>query len=167
MSIFSIPCFTLCHTKIRILFDYSAFHIYAESTRQFSAATSRTPSVSAQFVYFSSVRSNMSRESSEDPDTSFKTTLVASLTVYNSSNSGKSKSKAAEKTSKVKEIDFTVTEHNYLEILTEILKSHSQEKFKVTAKRHFSFKYIYPPSKVYVIPSHQSDRQLTFTLQCP
>ena len=48
---------------------------------------------------------------------------------------------------KVKEVDFTITENNYLEILTEILKSHWQEKYKVTvhARKHYGFKYIYPP----------------------
>ena len=89
-------------------------------------------------------------DSSEEPD-QFKTTLITSLTVYNTSTKkSKSKSKAAEKIVKVKEIDFTVTENNYLEIPTEILKSHSQEKYKVTSRKHYGFKYIYPPSKVYV-----------------
>ena len=87
---------------------------------------------------------------SEEPDPQFQTTLITSLTVYNTSKKSKSKSKAAEKIVKVKEIDFTVTENNYLEILTKILKSHSQEKYKVTARKHYGFKYIYPPSKAYV-----------------
>jgi len=91
------------------------------------------------------------RDSSEESDTHFKTTLIISLTIYNNSSQKSKKSKAAEKSLKVKEIDFIVTEDNYLEILTEILKSHSQEKYKVTARRHYTFKYIYPPSKVYVI----------------
>ena len=90
-------------------------------------------------------------EPSEEPELQFETTLITSLTVYDTSTKkSKSKSKSAEKTVKVKEIDFTVTENNYLEILTEILKSHSQEKYKVTARKHYGFKYIYPPSKAYV-----------------
>ena len=52
---------------------------------------------------------------------------------------------------KVEETDFTVTKNNYLKILTSILKSHSQEKYKVTARKHYGFKYVYPLSKVYMI----------------
>ena len=95
-----------------------------------------------------------SREDSEGPDLLFKTTFITSLTVYNPSK--KTKTKAADKLVKVKEIDFTVTEDNYLDILSEILKSHSQDKYKVTARRHYGFKYIYPPSKAYV-NSYQID----------
>jgi hypothetical protein len=86
-----------------------------------------------------------SREHSKEHDSHFKTTLITSLTVYNLS-----KLKKADKLVKVKEIDFTVTEDNYLELLTEVLKSHSQDKYKVTARRHYGFKYIYPPLKGYV-----------------
>ena len=89
-------------------------------------------------------------ESSEEPELQFETTLITSLTIYNTSTK-KSKSKLAENTVKVKEIDFTVTKNNYLEIFTEILKSHSQEKYNVTARKHYGFKYIYPPSKMYMI----------------
>ena len=85
---------------------------------------------------------------SEEPDPQFQTTLITSLTVYNTSTK-KSKSKAGEKIVKVKEIDFTVT-NNCPEIHTKILKSHSQEKYKVTARKDYGFKYIYPPSKAYV-----------------
>lgn len=53
---------------------------------------------------------------SEEPDPQFETTLITSLTVYNTSFK-KSISKAAEKIMKVEEIDITVTENNYLEIL--------------------------------------------------
>jgi hypothetical protein len=109
-------------------------------------------------------------EHSEEPELQFETTLITSLTVYNTSTK-KSKSKLAEKTVKVKKFDFTVTENNYLEILTQILKSHSQEKYQVTARKHYGFKYIYPPSKVYV--AYQIEVALmwlptnTFIIQCP
>ena len=53
---------------------------------------------------------------SEEPDPQFETTLITSLTVYNTSFK-KSISKAAEKIMKVEEIDITATENNYLEIL--------------------------------------------------
>lgn len=53
---------------------------------------------------------------SEEPDPQFETTLITSLTVYNTSFK-KSISKAAEKIMKVEEIDITVTKNNYLEIL--------------------------------------------------
>jgi hypothetical protein len=107
---------------------------------------------------------------SEEPDPQFQTTLITSLTVYNTfTKKSKSKSKAAKKIVKVKEIDFTVTENNYLEILTEILKSHSQEKYKVTARKHYGFKYIYPPSKAYV--TYQFECAVVWlpadALQCP
>jgi hypothetical protein len=105
--------------------------------------------------------------SSGGPGPQFKTTLITSLTVYNTSTKkSKSKSKAVEKIVKVKEIDFTFTKNNYLEILTTILK---QEKYKVTAKKHCGFKYIYPPSKMYMM--HQIEfavaRLSADTLQCP
>jgi hypothetical protein len=77
---------------------------------------------------------SVSREPSEELESHFKTTLIASLTVYNSAPTSKSKFKAANKSAKVKEIDFTIMEDNYLQILREILNSCSQEKYKVTAR---------------------------------
>ena len=50
---------------------------------------------------------SVSREPSKELESHFKTTLIASLTVYNSAQKSKSKSKAANKSVKVKEIDFT------------------------------------------------------------
>ena len=85
---------------------------------------------------------SVSREPSEELESHFKTTLIASLTIYNSAQKSKYKSKAANKSVKVKEIDFTITEDNYLQILREILNSHLQEKYKVTVRQHYGFKYI-------------------------
>jgi hypothetical protein len=89
---------------------------------------------------------SVSREASEELESHFKTTLIASLTVYNSDQRSKYKSKAANKSVKVKEIDFTITEDNCLQILTEILNGHSRERYGVTARWHYGFKYIYPSS---------------------
>ena len=105
-----------------------------------------TPSLPHTSFIFFHLRMSVSREPSEELELHFKTTLIASLTVYNSAKNSKSKSKAADKSVKVKEIDLTITEDNYLQILREILNSHS-EKYKVTARRHYGFKYIYLRSR--------------------
>ena len=124
-----------------------------ESPRRFSAATSGTPNEPVLFTsvfpslpytsfIFFHLRMSVSREPSEELESHFKTTLIASLTIYNSAQKSKYKFKAANKSVKVKEIDFTITEDNYLQILREISNSHSQEKYKVTVRWHYGFKYI-------------------------
>ena len=69
---------------------------------------------------------SQSRSTSPGSDTDFETTFISSLAVYTKGSGKKAKS------IKVKEFDFTVSEDNYLEFVCEF------------------FKYLYPPSKVYV-----------------
>jgi hypothetical protein len=84
---------------------------------------------------------------SPDPDTSFETTFISSLAVYTKGSGKKAKET---KSIKVKEFDFSVSEDNYLDFLREFLKSQSQDKYQVAVKKRYGFKYLYPPSKVYV-----------------
>ena len=84
---------------------------------------------------------------SPDPDTNFETTFISSLAVYTKGSGKKAKES---KSIKVKEFDFSVSEDNYLEFLCEFLESQSQDKYQVAIKKHYGFKYLYPPSKVYV-----------------
>lgn len=91
---------------------------------------------------------SLSRSCSPAAESSFKTTFVSSLAVYTSAGSGK---KAKEtKSIKAKEFDFRISEDNYLEFLREFLQSQSQEKYQVSTKKCYGFKYLYPPSKAYV-----------------
>jgi hypothetical protein len=88
-----------------------------------------------------------SRSTSPGSDTGFETTFISSLAVYTKGSGKKAKET---KSIKVKEFDFMVSEDNYLEFICEFLKSQSQDKYQVTAKKRYSFRYLYPPSKVYV-----------------
>jgi hypothetical protein len=55
------------------------------------------------------------------------------------------------KTTKNKELDFKITTDNYIKFLETILSKHSQDKYKVMEWRPYAFKYLYPPSKAYVV----------------
>jgi len=83
-----------------------------------------------------------------DIESSFETTIVSSLAVYTKGSGKKAKEV---KTVKVKEFDFTISDDNYLDFLRELLQSQSQDKYQVAAKKRYGFKYLYPPSKAYVI----------------
>ena len=96
---------------------------------------------------FVNLRMPQSRSTSPGSDTDFETTFIFSLAVYTKGSGKKAKET---KSIKVKEFDFTVSEDNYLEFVCEFLKSQSQDKYQVTAKKCYSFKYLYPPSKAYV-----------------
>jgi hypothetical protein len=89
-----------------------------------------------------------SESSSPEIESSFETTFVSSLAVY---SKGFGKKFKETKSIKVKEFDFTLSADNYLEFLQEFLQSQSHNKFQVTAKKYYRFKYLYPLSKVHVI----------------
>jgi hypothetical protein len=62
------------------------------------------------------------------------------------------------KISKTKELVFTFSDNNYVEFLQMLLAKHSQDKYKVTTRRPYTFKYLHPPSKVcmkiYLVITH-------------
>jgi hypothetical protein len=86
------------------------------------------------------------------PSHSFETKLVIQLTVYTSKAAGsrKSKKKTESKAKKTKEATFTLSSDNHLEFLRCLLIKHRQNTtYKVTEQKRFSFRYLYPLSKVY------------------
>ena len=50
----------------------------------------------------------------------------------------------------MKELVFIFLDDNYVEFLQMLLAKHSQDKYKVTERRPYTFKYLHPPSKAYV-----------------
>jgi hypothetical protein len=85
----------------------------------------------------------------------FQTRLVIQLTVYTpnkaTAGSGKNKKKTESKSKKTKETAFTLSLSNHLDFLQCLLIKHGQDTiYKVTERKRFSFKYLYPVSKAYV-----------------
>ena len=83
-----------------------------------------------------------------DSDTVY--TFTVSLTVYSLIKKKTPKGKAAtskeEKSVKVKELQFSIDNTNYLDFLQSILNKHGQDQYMLLVKKQFSFKYI--PLKV-------------------
>jgi len=86
---------------------------------------------------------------SDDLPVDFETRIIAQFTFYITEKDKKGKIKE-KKIAKVKELDFTLTSDNYVDFLETLLAKHSQDKYKVTERHPYSFKYLYPPSKAYV-----------------
>jgi len=84
----------------------------------------------------------------ELPET-FEAKVIAQLTVYATQKDAKGKAKES-KTQKTKELVFMFSDNNYVEFLQVLLAKHSQEKYKITERRPYTFKYIHPPSKACV-----------------
>jgi hypothetical protein len=82
----------------------------------------------------------------DDLPESFETRVIAQLAVYSTSKDAKGKVKES-KTQKTKELVFMFSANNYVEFLQAVLAKHSQEKYKVTERRPYTFKYLHPPSK--------------------
>jgi hypothetical protein len=85
----------------------------------------------------------------ELPET-FEAKVIAQLTVYSIQKDAKGKTKES-KAQKTKELVFVFSENNYVEFLQVLLAKHSQEKYKATERRPYTFKYLHPPSKACVI----------------
>jgi len=84
---------------------------------------------------------------SDDLPVDFETRIIAQFTFYITEKDKKGKIKE-KKIAKVKELDFTLTSDNYVDFLETLLAKHSQDKYKVTERCPYSFKYLYPSSKV-------------------
>src|SRR6266436_8124815 len=123
-------------SRIKCIYNYSRLQNYTESPRRFSAATSGTPNEPVLFItsvfpsiphtlfIFFHLRMSVSREPSEELESHFKTTLIASLTIYNSAQKSKSKSKAAgpamPSCRSVLILRSFITEHQHVRILHQI-----------------------------------------------
>ncbi|KIK17126.1 hypothetical protein PISMIDRAFT_112058, partial [Pisolithus microcarpus 441] len=77
---------------------------------------------------------------------SFSVSLTVYSKVKNVSLKGKKSSKE-EKSTKMKELLFTLDNSNYTEFLQAILCKHGLDGYTVTEKRHFPIKYIPPKAK--------------------
>ena len=84
-----------------------------------------------------------------DPLVNTETRIIAQLIVYSTMKDSKNKVKET-KIPKVKELDFVLSHNGYIDFLETIFSKHSQDRFKVTERRPYPFKYLYPPSKLYV-----------------
>ena len=91
-----------------------------------------------------------SPEAPEELPENLETKVIAQLTVYSSQKDPKGKVKES-KSQKTKELVFRFLDDKYIEFLQMLLAKHSQDKYKVTEKRPYTFKYLYPPSKVCMI----------------
>lgn len=107
----------------------------------------------SSFVVLTAVASCQKDNMSEDNHTpepgSCNTKLVIQLTSYKTKDpTGKSKRKVEEKEIKTKELVFTLARDNHLAFLSAVLTRLSlNTQYKVTDKKRFGFKYLYPVSK--------------------
>ena len=76
----------------------------------------------------------------EELPENFEAKVIAQLTVYSSQKDAKGKVKES-KAQKTKELVFVFSEDNYVEFLQVLLAKHSQEKYKVTDRWPYTFKY--------------------------
>jgi hypothetical protein len=90
----------------------------------------------------------MSSPVPDDIPVEIEARVIAQFTFYTTAkdNKGKVKEKKAQK---VKELVFTFTADNYVDFLELVLAKHSQDKYKVTERQPYAFKYLCPPSKAY------------------
>ena len=91
-------------------------------------------------------------ESSPPPNNAvpdIETRIIAQLLIYTTTKDVKNKIKET-KVPKVKELDFLVLCEGYVDFLDTMLSKHAQERFKVTERRPYPFKYLYPPLKACV-----------------
>ncbi|KAL4072356.1 hypothetical protein V8B97DRAFT_1917147 [Scleroderma yunnanense] len=77
----------------------------------------------------------------DDDGQHFSILLTVYSKVKNTSAKGKTMSKV-EKSTKLKELSFSINNSNYISFLQAILLKHGLENYKVTEKKHFPFKYL-------------------------
>lgn len=101
----------------------------------------------------------MASDSEEDqlsPEpTSLSTTFAISLTTQKVTPP-KTGSKAAPKITKdtkTKETKFSVSKDNYIDFLKLLLSKHGEKRYKISERSNFTFKYICPPARKYVMSS--------------
>ena len=90
-----------------------------------------------------------SPEAPEELPKNFGTKVISQLTIYSSQKDSKGKVKES-KSQKMKELVFIFLDNNYVEFLQMLLAKHLQDKYKVTERQPYTFKYLHPPSKAYV-----------------
>ncbi|KAG1732004.1 uncharacterized protein EDB91DRAFT_1058406 [Suillus paluster] len=90
-------------------------------------------------------------DSPEMPE--FKATFIIHLDTYTKTtteSNGKAKAKEV-KSTKVKELVFQISKHNYIKFLTTILAKHDKSHHRVTERKKYSFKYYLGNSRGQVI----------------
>jgi hypothetical protein len=91
----------------------------------------------------------MSTVTPEPENTTFKTVFLINLAVYNPIKPTTKKKKSEEKVNKLKEANLVIapTAEDYINFLRAVLATHGKTEYKVTLKKPYSFKYIYPVTK--------------------
>jgi hypothetical protein len=79
----------------------------------------------------------------------FKTVFLINLVVYNTIKPSGKKKKTEEKVNKLKEANLAIgpSAEDYVAFLRSVLATHGKMEYKVTEKKTYSFKYIYPVTK--------------------
>lgn len=89
----------------------------------------------------------MSSPPPEDDDGQhFSVSLMVYSKVKSTSAKGKTTSKI-EKSTKLKELSFSLNSSNYINFLQVMLLKHSLDNYEVTENKHFPFKYLPPKTK--------------------
>jgi hypothetical protein len=85
----------------------------------------------------------------EPENAAFKTVFLINLVVYNPVKPSAKKKKSEEKVNKLKEANLVIapTAEDYINFLRAVLATHGKTEYKVTLKKPYSFKYIYPVTK--------------------
>ncbi|KAF9223396.1 hypothetical protein BS17DRAFT_880589 [Gyrodon lividus] len=105
-------------------------------------------------MVMSSPACSEANEPDADAETSLSVLLIIHLDTYtaasvsNGTTTSKSKTKET-KSTKVKDITLMLLASNYLDFFTTMLAKHGKDKYKVTEKKTYSFKYLLPSVKVH------------------
>lgn len=93
--------------------------------------------------------------------------FLINMTTYSPSKSSKIKKK--DKISRLKEANLTVapTSQGYIQFLHALLETHNLDEYKIMDKKAYSFKYLYPPSKLPVYVMSQCFLSVTLTQPTP
>jgi len=82
----------------------------------------------------------------DDEGQHFSVSLMVYSKVKSTSAKGKTTSKI-EKSTKLKELSFSLNSSNYINFLQAMLLKHSLDNYEVTENKHFPFKYLPPKTK--------------------
>jgi len=85
----------------------------------------------------------------EPESVTFKTVFLINLVVYNPVKPSAKKKKSEENVNKSKEANLVIapTAEGYINFLHVVLATHGKTEYKVTLKKLYSLKYIYPVTK--------------------
>jgi len=85
----------------------------------------------------------------EPENVTLKTVFLINLVVYNPVKPSAKKKKSEEKVNKLKEANLVIapTAEGYINFLQAVLATHGTTECRVTLKKPYTFKYIYPVTK--------------------